>query len=674
MHTKRTGILLLCWTLAFPLAGKAAEDSLSNARKLLLGGKYAEAAELFEPLAEKSPAAAVGLARCLTAQGKLDEAAKRLSAAAASADVQAELARLAFERGDYKESKTRADEALRLDRRQLLAQWIAAELDRTAGRLDEADRAYRRLVTAYNADDIKQAESLRWIGLAAAQNARWHRLSDQFDFLVNELYPDALQLEPAYWPAHYEAGMLFLEKYNRADAGKEFRAALELNPNAAEVHAALAALALEQREIEKAEKSLARALEINPRLLAAWQLKADLLWANFQVAETLKLLEEKVLPLNPADEGTLGRVAACYVLLDKMPPDGRFAKLVERVTRQNPRAGEFYFTLASQLEDRNKQAEAETFLREAMRVMPRHIGPPSHLGLLYMRMGREDEARKVLKAAFESDPFNVRVNNMLEVLEVLDAMATYPSQRFILKYDAGRDKALAREAAEHIEKVYPELCKRFGYEPPHKPVIEMFNRARDQDGQQWFAARMTGLPYLGTVAASTGRVVAMVSPGDRRPRNAEWTRVLTHELVHVITLQQTHFNIPHWYTEGLAVWCEGGPRPKEWNELLRKRVPKGPLYNLDTLNFGFTRPDSSDDWQMAYCQALLYVEYMLSRGKKGDEDCLRKLLAAYTEGLATPAAIQRVFGVSQPEFEAGYVAFVKKQVAEMKTSEEKKKP
>ena len=207
----------------------------------------------------------MGLARCLAAQGKTDEAVKRLSAAAAGqADVQAELARLAFERGDYKEARTRADEALRLDRRQISAQWIAAELDRTAGRLDEADRAYRRLVAAYNAGDVKQAESLRWIGLAAAQNARWNRLSDQFDLLVNELYPDALKLEPDYWPAHYEAGMLFLEKYNRADAAREFRAALEINPNAAEVHAAMAALAFDGRDIEAAERSLARALEINP--------------------------------------------------------------------------------------------------------------------------------------------------------------------------------------------------------------------------------------------------------------------------------------------------------------------------------------------------------------------------------------------------------------------------
>ena len=140
---------------------------------------------------------------------------------------------------------------------------------------------------------------------------RWNRLSDQFRFLVHDLYPDAAKLEPAYWPAHFEAGLLFLEKYNRADAAKEFKAALELNPNAAEVHAAMARLAIEHRDVEQAEASLRRAMEINPNLLDAWLLKADLVWANFQPEEAQTLLEKNVLPLNPVSEQTLGRLAAC---------------------------------------------------------------------------------------------------------------------------------------------------------------------------------------------------------------------------------------------------------------------------------------------------------------------------------------------------------------------------
>ena len=172
---------------------------------------------------------------------------------------------------------------------------------------------------------------------------------------------------------------------------------------------------------------------------------------------------------------------------------------------------------------------------------------------------------------------------------------------------------------------------------------------------------MTGLPYLGTVAACSGRVVAMTSPGDKTVAGKfNWARVLKHELVHVITLDQTKFNIPHWYTEGLAVHAEDTPRPASWTELLRRRVPKGELFTLDTINFGFTRPDSSDEWQMAYCQAELYVDYILDRHSP---EALGKLLAAYADGLTTRQAIPRALGTSQEEFERGYVAYLQQLVS-----------
>jgi cellulose synthase operon protein C len=571
---------------------------------------------------------------------------------------------MAFAQGRAEDARKCADEAIRLNGDELLARWIVAELDRTAGRIEEADQGYRWLVTYYNDHDEMSAESLRWIGLGAAQWARWNRQADQFRFLVGDLYPDAVKEDADFWPAHYEAGMLFFEKHNRADAVREFHAALEINPNAAEVHLGMALVSCEEREMEKAATSLDRALQINPRLLDAWLLKADLLWANFQASETLALLEEKALPLNPMHEDTLGRMAACYFLLDGPTKGSRFARLVEQVTRRNPHAGEFYFALAEALEGRSKHAEAEAYLRGAIRAMPQQIGPEANLGLLYMRVGREDDARQALRGAFKADPFNVRVKNSLEILGVLESMKTLDSELFAIKYNAEHDKLLARYAARHVACVLPKLCKQFGYTPPDKTLIEIFSRTDGLDGHQLFSARLVGLPYIGTVAASTGRIVAMSSPSETNVgRHMNWARVLTHELVHVVTLQQTQFNCPHWYTEGLAVRSEHNRRSDAWSRLLRERLAKRKLFNLDTLNFGFARPQSGDDWQLAYCQAELYVQYMLSVKPDRGEEVLRQMLAAYTDGLSTTDAIRRVFGMSQTEFERGYMTFLKAEAA-----------
>jgi tetratricopeptide (TPR) repeat protein len=141
--------------------------------------------------------------------------------------------------------------------------------------------------------------------------------------------------------------------------------------------------------------------------------------------------------------------------------------------------------------------------------------------------------------------------------------------------------------------------------------------------------------------------------------NFAWARTLKHEVTHVFNLQQTDYNIPHWFTEGLAVYNEKIPRPYRWTLLLRRRAAAGTLMNLETVNAGFARAMSGDDCQLAYCQSELYVEYMIAL-KGGDAP--KRMVAAYAENPATDAALQEVFGISQAEFERGYAAFLRKQI------------
>lgn len=650
---------------------RAADPTTSEARSLYLHGNFSEAGEAFAKLADKDPvAAAIGQARCLSAVGKADEAVKLLEAAAKknpkAGELPSELAELALARGEYKTAAEQAETALenlKSGSTQAQAIWVVAELRRLDGRLDEAKKHYKQLVEIYNnEDEIKDADALRYIGLGAAQYARWNRLSEQFHFLVNELYPDIRKLDKDYWPAHYEAGLLYLEKFNQAEAAAEFKAALAINPQAAEVHAAVAALALQNYELTEAQAAIKRALEINPRLLAANQLLADVQLANFEPGEALKSLEA-TLKLNPLDEQTLGGMAAAYAGIDGVSEKlagTRLGKLIDEVTARNPHCGEFFEALADGLDQLRRYPDAARFYREAIAHEPQLVSPRGQLGLVYMRLGNEAEAENVLKESFDIDPFNVRVSNTLKVLEVLSNYSAIETEHFVIKFDRVHDEILAKYAAKFLEnEVYPQLVKKFGFKPEGKSLFEIFSRAKNTDGHGWFSARMVGLPYIGTVGACAGRMVAMASPNDG-PHKFNWSRVLRHEFVHVVNLQQTRFNIPHWFTEALAVQNEGFPRPRQWNELLIERVPKGKLYNLETINSGFIRPKSSDEWAMAYCQAELYAEYMLERFGK---DALAKMLAAYADNVNTRTAIKRSFGIEQADFESGYLNYVKKLTA-----------
>jgi Tfp pilus assembly protein PilF len=167
-----------------------------------------------------------------------------------------------------------------------------------------------------------------------------------------------------------------------------------------------------------------------------------------------------------------------------------------------------------------------------------------------------------------------------------------------------------------------------------------------------FSGRIIGVPDLYTIGACTGRTMALVSPqgkGVSKPFN--WGRVVRHELVHIFNLEQTEFQVPHWLTEGLAVRNEGYPRAPQWDRLLKDRAAEEALHTLSTINLGFIRPRSPGDRPLAYVQSLLYVEYLTDRfGKDFD----RKMLAAYKDGLDTPAALRRVCGVEPAAIEAGY--------------------
>jgi tetratricopeptide (TPR) repeat protein len=632
----------------------AETPTLQTARQRWLHGNYAEAQSQYEALlkdAKAKDAAALGLSRALQSQGEYDKALEAVDAAlkdsAKNADLHARRAELLFLRGRWKDADGALDKALTFKKDHFLARWVRAQLYRDRGDTKEADEAFRWFVRTYsdrsNADmDITDPDELLLVALAGAENARWHNLSDQFKVILNDVLGDALKSSKEFWPAEYHAGALLLEKYNRPEALDAFDKALKINPHAAEALVAKGQAALQTYEVRDAERFVERALKINPNLAEALRLRADIALMAGDIKAAFADLE-KARKINPRDEATLGRIAACLELQHKKDD---LDALVKEVTQHNPKPGAFYAELAERLDERRLFDTAEPFYRKAIELRPMLPAPHNNLGLLLMRMGREAEAGKVLSAAAEADRFNVRVANTLKVLRHLEKYETIKTAHFQLRYDPKLDTVLAKFMADQLETIYDDLAAKFNHKPQGPFLIEVFNN------HEMFSGRVIAVPDLHTIGACTGRMFAMVSPrgkGISKPFN--WGRVLRHELVHIFNLDQTHFQVPHWLTEGLAVQNEGFPRPPAWNQLLIERVPAGELMNLDDINLGFIRPRSPNDWHLAYCQSELYVEY--ARSKYGAA-CIGELLTAYRDGLDTAAAIQKACKVDKGTFEKGY--------------------
>ena len=654
--------VLLASALLLPAAG-GAPPAPAQALALLRHGRYAEARQAYERLSSGDPVtAAIGIARCDDAVGALDEAVRALRAGARgkpdAAPLQAEWAALEFERGAYDSAQAHVEVALRADPEEPQARWWQAELHRVAGRLDRANEAYGWLISYYNArqDSITDPETFRWIGLAAAQYARWNRNSRQFHFLIDTLYPDALARDSTWWRGHLEEALLFIEKYNRPEGLEELRQALAIDPRAAEALAARAWVALQEFDLDSVRVYVDRALAIDPRLVRAFQLRADveMLTAG---PRTAAVTLEKARALDPADEETLGRLAAVEGVIDGLAEgaSARMSAVIAEAERRNPHCGAFFASLSASLDLMQLAPEAARFDEEARRRMPQLIEVPGHLGLLAMRLGDEDRARGLLQEAFEIDPFNVRVNNSLKVLEVLHGYGTLETAHFTIRFDRGRDSLLAACASRWLEDdVYPEVTQAFQYAPPGRTLVEIFNDHERTSGHEWFSARMIGLPFVGTVGASTGKLIGLCSPVGGPSYN--WGRAIKHEFVHVVNLQQTGFRIPRWYTEGLAVTYEGSGTPAAWEPVLARRVAADSLFDLGTINLGFVRPSSGEDWALAYDQARLYVSYMKQIGGAGGQ---LKMIAAYGGHLDTREALKRSFGITQEAFEAGYRRYLR---------------
>jgi tetratricopeptide (TPR) repeat protein len=653
------------WLLCIPILARADSPKLQEARQRWLHGNYEEARALFETLAKDAKeqvAAVYGLSRTLQTQGEYDKALEVLDTALANhpsaAELHARRAELLYLRGRWDDALSAVEKALAIKPENFLARWVRGQIASDRADLTRADAEFRWFVRTYSErsnkdDDIKDPDELLLVGLAGAENARWHNLSDQFQVILRDVYGDALKADKGFWLAEYQAGILLLEKYNRGEALDAFAKALTINPNAAEALVGKAQAALQKYEIRDAEQLVERALKINRNLPEALRLRADihLLAGDLEAASRALECARRI---NPRSEATLGRIAACYKLGLHPPKENFYVRgdqrafdaLCEEVRQFDPKPGVFYHELAAQLEERKRFEEAEKYYKKAIELRPMLPWPHNGLGLLYMRLGREKEAEEVLSKAFKADEFNVRVSNTLKVLRHLAKYQTVKTEHFLLRFDPGIDRLLARFMAHSLEEIYANLADKFHYHPPAPILIEVFNN------HDMFSGRIVALPDLPTFGASTGRIVAMVSPYSKEVRQPfNWARVLRHELVHIFNLEQTHFQCPHWLTEGLAVSYEGFPRPQSWNQLLRQRVAADELMNLDNIDLGFIRPRSPLDWNMAYCQSQLYVDFL--KDKYGHQ-VIGELLNAYREGLDTATAVTKVCRVDKKTFEQGY--------------------
>lgn len=647
-----------------PEPDSTAPPTLEHARDLLMSGAYDEALAAYDQLAAQ-PAQALpaklGWAQCKLETGAYQAARTTLEElnAVESADWHCVLAQVLLRLGAYGDVLAHTRAAVKLKRGHAGARLLLGQTLELLGRRDEAIEVY-----SWFEQQVKGRASLppdpAWITHTALGFLRYSVLTEQevarrTHHVLNRMLQVAYdRLDRSYWPARIASADLLREKYNHDEEDgcvSDYRGALRINSKLPAAHVGLGRVALESWDFEEAQREAELALETNPNFAPALYLLAEDRLLERRYPEAREFCA-RALKINPNDLHALSLAAAAAACQDD---ETEVAALRRQVETLNPRCAPFYGALGLAYSGLRRYADSERALLKAIEYEPTDANARTELGLMYMQWGEEEKARTALDAAWRTDPFNDRTKFTLELLDGLESFARHETAHFIIKYDEEHDPGLGLFLGGFLEGIYSQITSDYDFEPPQKTIVEVFPTHRE------FGVRITGRPWIHTVGACTGRVIALDAPRASTELQGTYNiaQVLRHEFTHTVTLAATNNRIPHWYTEALAVSQEDGPRTFAWWEQLADAVRRDRLFPVERLNWGFIRPQRPGDRSLAYAQSEWIAEYIVER--YGYEN-LSAMLTLFRDGISQAQVFAQLYNVSEAEFDRGFAVWARGQV------------
>lgn len=671
--------------VAAPLSIRAGDDKpattrpasgLAGARGLFLDGYYAKSVEAYRALAaapDTALAAHVAWTDVDLACGRYRDAIDRLRSVASAGEKSAAwhtaLAALFEQVGDYDAAIEHGRKALALTTNSAYeslgradaiavyrARYQLGHLFEMLGRRQDAIDAYKPFERQMQSSLPDGAEELTYLGqgfLRYTVLTRNERLKERSKHVLQEVFQEAYEfVDYRYWPARAAAAELLLEKHNLNEAADDFTKVLKINEKAVPALVGLANAALERWDFDTAERQAERALDINPNSAAALASLARLRMLERRYDQAARTAE-KILKVNPRSIEGLAILTAAQVRGERREDADATQKRLEAIV---PHSAALHHELGVWLGAARQYDEAERHFNLAIEYDPTWSEPRTQLGLLYMQSGNEPGARRVLEGSWNLDPFNAETFNVLELLEELGRFARHDMDHFVLKYDAKEDSVIVPYFADRLARIGLDVMKQFGHEPTRKTDIEVFPT------HSRFSVRITGRPWIATVGACTGPVIALQAPRKSAALSTyNWARTLRHEYTHTVTLSATENRIPHWMTEGMAVYAENAPRPWTWTRMLADAIRRDDLFTLKSIDWGFQRPRRRDDRQLAYAQSEWMIEFIVDRW---GFDTVKKFLAAFHDRKTQEQAFRAVCGMSTTDFDAAFKAWAVKQAAD----------
>lgn len=500
---------------------------------------------------------------------------------------------------------------------------------KSRGKTADATSCFIKLSTA--ADPAVRAEGF-W-GLKNYQAA-----NDQFKAAV-----EARKQDPN---PRIRWGRLFLERFNKAEAGQLFTEALGIKEDNAD---ALLGLALAASDgYDKMATTYARkALDKNPKLVEAQELLAMLAVEDGDFAKA-RTEADAALKLDAESMAAMA-VHASIDLLEDKPSTPWF----DKAYAVNPKYGEGHAIAGHFLVINRRYEEGIAQYRKAIALDPQHFGAWSELGINLMRLAKEDEARRCLQLAYDNNHRDAKTVNGLRLLDSYKNYDTFKYPRFTLRIHKKEADLLKPYVEDQMNQIIAAYDKKYGYVLKEHVQIEVYPNHDD------FAVRTVGLPGLGALGVTFGHVVAMDSPSGRKAGSFHWASTLWHEMSHVYTITYTRHRIPRWFTEGLAVYEETATAP-DWGDRVDiptlKAIRDKKLLPINQLERGFVRPEYPNQVLVSYFQGGRICNFI--EAKWGHRKLIEMLHTFVAPGVTADTALRKTLGISAEEFDKQFFAWI----------------
>lgn len=567
-------------------------------------------------------------------------------------------AEAAFKRGDLAVALERAADDATIRGIRIRADALAG-----LGRFDEADTALDALVERMLEQQLDAAQIVEGVrGLMLRTQLRGSVREGGTDYrqILSLLNKARDELDRLAWPVRLAEAELLYSRHNRAEAVQAAQEVLTLNPRCVEAMAILGQVAVDGFNFDAA-RAMAGNMDRAAGRFGAVSAEAEIV----RIRALLREREaneagtplERLLGAYPRHREGLALAAA--VAAGSFFDDDTDAMLAffDDLSPGSPLA---WYEVARVRSETRQYAQASAAFAEAIRRQPNWPAPHIDLGLMEMQSGEDEAALTALRRAMQLDPFNARAANSLRLMEELATYSRIESEHFVVRYRPGIDEALAREMPAILEEIHDRVCggEKGGidFEPERRTTVELM------PNHEWFAVRITGMPSIHTMAASTGPVIAMESPQEGPGFTVgpyDWARVLQHEYTHTVTLARTKNRIPHWMTEASAVYLEDAPRDANRWKLLAGVDRNDAWFGFDRINLGFIRPEGPSDRAQAYAQSHWMYEYIIERW---GADAPLELMDLAAQGVPEADAFARVLGVSREDFMDAFVAHAHEQL------------